>query len=239
VLGGELPWWMVVSNAHLHRRVEELNLSPKLLLSLKNAGINEIWQLAELTEADVLKLRNFGRGGLNKVMVALAACDLPLNMAHPDVWSFSIDPKYFPKEASRYSMQTLANVEATIQRIQALGDYWWQGVSSRDALHNPQWVGEPNKHLGRKIDTLETSVRLDTVFKYIELQWVWQLAQMTREELLKAKNLGAKSLSEIEEILRGLDLCLNMRDPDVLRQHLLRLSVTPQRYGCKGLRECY
>ena len=47
-------------NENLYRSVEELELSVRSANCLKNADINQIWQLVSKTEAEMLKTKNFG-----------------------------------------------------------------------------------------------------------------------------------------------------------------------------------
>ena len=67
-------------NENLYRSVEELELSVRSANCLKNADINQIWQLVSKTEAEMLKTKNFGRKSLNEIKEVLAEMDLSLGM---------------------------------------------------------------------------------------------------------------------------------------------------------------
>ena len=67
-------------NENLYRSVEELELSVRSANCLKNADINQIWQLVSKTEAEMLKTKNFGRKSLNEIKEVLSEMDLSLGM---------------------------------------------------------------------------------------------------------------------------------------------------------------
>lgn len=67
-------------NENLYRSVEELELSVRSANCLKNADINQIWQLVSKTEGEMLKTKNFGRKSLNEIKEVLFEMDLSLGM---------------------------------------------------------------------------------------------------------------------------------------------------------------
>ena len=67
-------------NENLYRSVEELELSVRSANCLKNADINQIFQLVSKTEAEMLKTKNFGRKSLNEIKEVLAEMGLSLGM---------------------------------------------------------------------------------------------------------------------------------------------------------------
>lgn len=58
--------------------LEDLNLSVKAYNGLRNAGVTHVSQLAEVTEAELLRTKNFGRKSLNEVKEVLAQAGLRL-----------------------------------------------------------------------------------------------------------------------------------------------------------------
>lgn len=72
----------------LNRYIEDLNLSVRAMNCLTynlngtgpSLGLTFIWQLCELSEAELLKIRNFGRVSLNQVREVLAEIGLSFNM---------------------------------------------------------------------------------------------------------------------------------------------------------------
>ncbi len=67
----------------LDRRVDELKMSPRLFTCLRQDDIRYIGQLVQKSEADLLKLRNFGRRTLDQLKGLLGNLDLSLHMKLP------------------------------------------------------------------------------------------------------------------------------------------------------------
>jgi DNA-directed RNA polymerase subunit alpha len=64
--------------------------------------------------------------------------------------------------------------------------------------------------LSKSIDHLELSVRSNNCLRSAGINEIWELVQKTEDELLKTKNFGRKSLTEIKETLTELGLGLNL-----------------------------
>jgi len=71
-------------NAHLLRKVEELELSVRSANCLKNDNIVYIGDLVQKTENEMLKTPNFGRKSLNEIKALLKPMDLDLGMEVPN-----------------------------------------------------------------------------------------------------------------------------------------------------------
>jgi DNA-directed RNA polymerase subunit alpha len=67
-------------NPYLDKPVEDLELSVRSANCLKNAEINFIGDLAQKTDQEMLKTKNFGRKSLNEIKALLAEMDLTLGM---------------------------------------------------------------------------------------------------------------------------------------------------------------
>ncbi len=65
---------------HLDRSIDELELSVRSYNCLKNAGIETVRDLVQMTEAELLKTKNFGRKSLNEIKELLADMKLSLGM---------------------------------------------------------------------------------------------------------------------------------------------------------------
>lgn len=65
--------------------------------------------------------------------------------------------------------------------------------------------------LARPVDDLELTVRSANCLKAEDIFYIGDLVQKTEQELLKAPNLGRKSLTEIKEVLDKNGLTLGMR----------------------------
>ena len=70
----------VVSNEHLDKSVEELELSVRSDNCLKNANIQTIRELVQKTEPEMLRTKNFGRKSLNEIKEILQSMGLGLGM---------------------------------------------------------------------------------------------------------------------------------------------------------------
>src|SRR2546428_11283427 len=68
-----------------------------------------------------------------------------------------------------------------------------------------------NEALYRPVDDLELSVRSANCLQNAEIKYIGQLVQKSEQEMLKTKNFGRKSLSEIKEILREVGLSLGLK----------------------------
>ncbi|SDP27178.1 DNA-directed RNA polymerase subunit alpha [Desulforhopalus singaporensis] len=67
-------------NPYLDKPVEDLELSVRSANCLKNADINYIGDLAQKTDQEMLKTKNFGRKSLNEIKSLLSEMDLTLGM---------------------------------------------------------------------------------------------------------------------------------------------------------------
>ena len=69
-----------VSNEHLDKSVEELELSVRSYNCLKNANIRTIRELVQKTEPEMLRTKNFGHKSLNEIKEILVTMGLSLGM---------------------------------------------------------------------------------------------------------------------------------------------------------------
>ncbi len=67
-----------------------------------------------------------------------------------------------------------------------------------------------NRHLLRKVDELELSVRSANCLKNDNIVYIGDLVQKTESEMLRTPNFGRKSLNEIKEVLSSMGLFLGM-----------------------------
>ncbi len=74
------------------------------------------------------------------------------------------------------------------------------------------------KDLGMSVDELELSVRAANCLKNANIKTIYELVQKTETDMLKYKNFGRKSLSEIKSILTGMGISLGVKlEPEVLQ----------------------
>ena len=67
-----------------------------------------------------------------------------------------------------------------------------------------------NRHLLRKVDELELSVRSANCLKNDNILYIGDLVQKSEAEMLRTPNFGRKSLNEIKEVLQQMGLHLGM-----------------------------
>lgn len=70
-----------------------------------------------------------------------------------------------------------------------------------------------NRHLLRKVEELELSVRSANCLKNDNIVYIGDLVQKTEAEMLRTPNFGRKSLNEIKEVLTQMELRLGMDLP--------------------------
>jgi DNA-directed RNA polymerase subunit alpha len=71
-----------------------------------------------------------------------------------------------------------------------------------------------NRHLLKKVDELELSVRSANCLKNDNIIYIGDLVQKSEQEMLKTPNFGRKSLNEIREVLTQMGLSLGMDVPN-------------------------
>jgi DNA-directed RNA polymerase subunit alpha len=68
-----------------------------------------------------------------------------------------------------------------------------------------------NENLFRRIDELDLSVRSANCLENADIKYIGELVQRTEAEMLRTKNFGRKSLTEIKELLDEMGLALGMK----------------------------
>lgn len=114
----------------------------------------------------------------------------------------TIHPEEAVKEASRILIQHLMiitdeNIALDVRRSSSNDDR--EPVMDEEALQQRKMLSTP-------LEDLELSVRAFNCLKAAKINSLSELVQYTQEELMKFRNFGQKSLSEIEQVLheRGL-----------------------------------
>lgn len=68
-----------------------------------------------------------------------------------------------------------------------------------------------NEGLFKTVDELELSVRSANCLKNADIKYIGEMVQKSEQEMLRTKNFGRKSLNEIKEILRTMNLDFGMK----------------------------
>lgn len=68
---------------HFYRDIEQIELSVRTYLCLRNEGIRFLGEFAQMSEAELLRIPNFGRKSLNELKEVLAHAGLHLGLAIP------------------------------------------------------------------------------------------------------------------------------------------------------------
>ncbi|MBP1605213.1 MAG: rpoA, partial [Acidobacteria bacterium] len=79
--------------------------------------------------------------------------------------------------------------------------------SEGHAQDAPSW----GEHLDKSVEELELSVRSYNCLKNANIKTIRELVTKSEAEMLKTKNFGRKSLSEIKDILTSMGLSLGMK----------------------------
>jgi DNA-directed RNA polymerase subunit alpha len=152
---------------------------------------------------------------------------IPLDSSHSPVLkiNFSVDPARVGKRIDYekltleiWTTGTLTPQEAMGQAAKILRDHLVIFLNivdeplERDADLGPREDPHFTKIdiLSKTIDHLELSVRSNNCLRSAGIEYIYELVRKTEDELLKTKNFGRKSLTEIKETLQDLNLNLNL-----------------------------
>ena len=103
---------------NLDRKIDELELSSRVMNGLKNDGVDTIGDLVKLNEGEFLRTPNFGRKSLNEIREILSGMSLKLGMTeeeqkyipekHPNLWKeFNWDIVAKSQEAANKSLNRI------------------------------------------------------------------------------------------------------------------------------------
>lgn len=84
-----------------------------------------------------------------------------------------------------------------------------------------------NPYLTKVVGELELPVRAENILRAENIQYIGDLVQRTRLELMKMPNMGRKTLNEIEYALRGMGLTFGMKVPHLHEAIQDKASATP------------
>jgi DNA-directed RNA polymerase subunit alpha len=117
-----------------------------------------------------------------------------------EVWT---DGSLSPEDAIAYSAKILK------QQLDVFVNF--EEVDEEIKLETEEEKGNINEVLLRSVEDLELSVRSANCLKNAGINSIGELVQKTEAEMLKTKNFGRKSLSEIKDILTEYGLTFGMK----------------------------
>jgi len=117
-----------------------------------------------------------------------------------EVWT---DGSVKPDEAVNMSSKILRDQLAILMNFEDVEE---SSETSMDAS-SPAY----NRNLLRSVDEFELSVRSSNCLQTMGVRYIWQLVQKTEADIMKTRNMGRKSLNEINDLLQNLGLGLGMK----------------------------
>ena len=99
-----------------------------------------------------------------------------------------------------------------IKQLLALRSVWKIDLHVEDRLSIVAEADDHKKALTTTIDELELSVRSFNCLKRAGINTVADLCDKTEDEMIKVRNLGKKSLEEVQEKLTKLGLSLKLNE---------------------------
>lgn len=212
--------------------------------------LNPELHLATLDKDGELEMELFvdvGRGYLSADRQGKQAENYPIN-------TIVVDAIFTPIERVKYVVEN-ARVGDITDYDRLIMEIWTDGtVSPRDALaysakilkdhlflfiHFPDEDESPmeseekeeavvNPYLAKGVEELELSVRAYNCLKAANIKTIGELVSKTESEMLKYRNFGKKSLTEIKEVLSKYNLYLGM-DPNQLKGETVQtdMNVVP------------
>jgi DNA-directed RNA polymerase subunit alpha len=123
-----------------------------------------------------------------------------------EVWT---DGSISPQEAMKTAAQILAEQLTIFSNFNIPPSILSPGLDAIPGVGESE-DQEIRKHLNRPVDELDLSVRAANCLKNADIYYIGDLVKKTESEMLKTKNFGRKSLNEIKEVLKGMNLSLGM-----------------------------
>ncbi|MBN2327919.1 MAG: DNA-directed RNA polymerase subunit alpha [Candidatus Omnitrophica bacterium] len=213
--------------------------------------LNPDHHLATLDKDGELEMELYvdvGRGYMSADRQSKQNDSLPLN-------TIVVDAVFTPIDRVKYSVEN-ARVGDITDYDRLIMEIWTDGtVSPQDALaysakilkdhlflfiHFPEEDEAPqestqkeeevvNPYLAKGVEELELSVRAYNCLKAANIKTIGELVSKTESEMLKYRNFGKKSLTEIKEVLTKYGLYLGM-DPNQMNEEAIQTddeSVVP------------
>ena len=95
---------------NLDRKVDELELSIRVMSALKTNGINTIEDIVIRTDSELLRLPNFGKKSLNEIKEVLSGMDLKMGETNGEVKTNG-EAEKTPSFFKEYNKEVIAKIE--------------------------------------------------------------------------------------------------------------------------------
>lgn len=189
--------------------IEDLGLSVRPLNCLKAAGIDVLGELVVLNKADLIKFHNMGKKSLQEIEEAVISKGL---------W-FGFDIKTF-LQGKNTKPKDIPDGDSTILKDATEND-------EQDEIVDTSVLNVPIEDLG-------LSVRSFNCLETAGIKTLGDLVAFEKEDLFKFRNLGRKSIQEIEDVVvsKGLGFGMvlkNYHKEKAIKQQTLEslISNTP------------
>ena len=165
--------------------IEDLGLSVRPLNCLKAAGIDVLGELVVLNKADLIKFHNMGKKSLQEIEEAVISKGL---------W-FGFDIKTF-LQGKNTKPKDVPDGDSTILKDATEND-------EQDEIVDTSVLNVPIEDLG-------LSVRSFNCLETAGIKTLGDLVAFEKEDLFKFRNLGRKSIQEIEDVVVSKGLMFGM-----------------------------
>jgi DNA-directed RNA polymerase subunit alpha len=119
-----------------------------------------------------------------------------------EIWT---DGSIAPRDALTYSARVMRDQMGIFAGAEE------EAAAPADGERVERQIEPLNENLFRPVEGLPISVRAFNGLQNADIKYVGELVQRTEQDMLKIKNFGRKSLTEIKEVLADMGLSLGMR----------------------------
>ena len=122
---------------NLNRKIDELELSIRVMSGLKNIGIDTIGNLVKLTEGEFLRTPNFGRKSLNEIREVLSGMNLKLGMTEEERGKDILEktPDFFKEFNYDIIAKTREVAEKSLKHITDKKEYVYSDITDDFVKH--------------------------------------------------------------------------------------------------------
>jgi DNA-directed RNA polymerase subunit alpha len=118
-----------------------------------------------------------------------------------EIWT---DGSISPRDALTYAARVMRDQMSIFAGVE-------EELEAAPMIERGESLPTVNELLYRPVEGLPISVRAFNGLQNADIKYVGELVQRTEQDMLKIKNFGRKSLSEIKEVLADMGLSLGMR----------------------------